>query len=92
MVNRKSPFTGHHAALYSTSSQSISIDNTIRFLDSIGISRDKVVIGAAFYARTYTVADTIDHGLYRPAVFKGFAVYKSYQQRFAPANTIEKAN
>jgi chitinase len=45
-----------------------------------------VVIGAAFYARLYTVADTIDHGLYRPAVFKGFAVYKSYQRRFATAN------
>lgn len=86
MVNRKSAYTGHHAALYSTPFQNISIDNTIRFLDSLRINRDKVVIGAAFYARTYMVADTNDHGLYRPAVFKGFAVYKSYKQRFAKAN------
>jgi len=86
MVNRKSAFTGHHAALYSTPFQSISIDNTIRFLDSLQIARNKVVIGAAFYARTYTVADTINHGLYRPAVFNGFAVYKSYERRFTASN------
>jgi chitinase len=86
MVNRKSAFTGHHTALYSTPFQSISIDNTIRFLDSLGISRNKVVIGAAFYARTYIVADTNNHGLYQPAVFDGFAVYKSYQRRFARGN------
>lgn len=86
MVNRKSVFTGHHAALYSTSFQSISINNTIRFLDSLGIPRNKAVIGAAFYARTYSVADTNNHGLYRPAVFNGFAVYKSYQRRFTARN------
>jgi chitinase len=86
MVNRKSRFSGHHAALYSTPFQHISIDNTIRFLDSLGIARNKVVIGAAFYARTYTVADTNNHGLYRPAVFDGFAVYKTYRRRFAAAN------
>jgi chitinase len=86
MVNRKSVFTGHHAALYSTSFQSISIDKTIRFLDSLHISRDKVVIGAAYYARTYKVMDSNNHGLYRPAVFDGFTVYKNYQQRFAKEN------
>jgi chitinase len=86
MVNRKSTFTGHHTALYSTPFQSISIDNTIRFLDSLRIARNKVVIGAAFYARTYVVADTNNYGLYRPAVFDGFAVYKSYQRRFTPLN------
>jgi chitinase len=86
MVNRKSAFTGHHTALYSTPFQSVSIDNTIRFLDSLHIARDKVVIGAAFYARTYSVTDTNNHGLYRPAVFDGFAVYKSYQRRFAASN------
>ncbi|WP_205513568.1 glycoside hydrolase family 18 protein [Longitalea arenae] len=86
MVNRKSPFTGHHAALYATPFQTISIDNTIRFLDSLGIARNKVVIGAAFYARTYITADTNDHGLYRPAKFNGFAVFKSYAQRFTAKN------
>jgi chitinase len=86
MVNRNSHFTGHHAALYPTPFQTISIDNTIRFLDSLRIPRNKVVIGAAFYARTYKVADTNNNGLYRPAVFDGFAVYKSFQQRFSTAN------
>lgn len=86
MVNRKSTFTGHHAALYSTAFQKTSIDNTIRFLDSLQIDRNKVVIGAAFYARIYKVADTAEHGLYRPAVFNGFAVYKSYVRRFTAAN------
>jgi len=88
MVNRNSPVTGHHAALYSTPAQSISIDNTIRFLDSLRIDRNKVVIGAAFYSRTYTVTDTSNHGLYRPAKFNGFAVYKSYRQRFAESKSF----
>jgi len=86
IVNRNSAFTGHHAALYSTSQQSISIDNTIRFLDSLHISRNKIVIGAAFYARSYRVTDTVDHGLYRPASFDGFITYKNYQRRFTAAN------
>jgi chitinase len=86
MVNRKSAFTGHHTALYSTPFQSISIDNAIRFLDSLHIPRAKVVIGAAFYARTYIVADTSDHGLYRPAVFNNFVLYKTYKQRFGAGN------
>jgi chitinase len=86
MVNRNSGFTGHHAALYSTAFQKTSIDNTIHFLDSLHIDRNKVVIGAAFYARTYKVADTSNHGLYQPAVFDGFVVYKTYQRRFATAN------
>lgn len=86
MVNRKSPFTGHHAALYSTPSQTISIDNTIRFLDSLRINRNKVVIGAAFYSRTYTVNTTRNNGLYQPAKFKSFAVYKTYRQRFTKEN------
>lgn len=83
MVNRKSSFTGHHTALFSTAFQKTSIDNTIRFLDSLQITRNKVVIGAAFYARIYKVADTANHGLYQPARFEGFTVYKNYARRFA---------
>ena len=86
MVNRKSAFTGYHAALYSTTFQKTSIDNTIRFLDSMNIDRNKIVIGAAFYARMYKVADTSNQGLYRPAVFDGFTIYKSYQRQFASNN------
>lgn len=86
MVNRKSAFTGHHAALYSTAFQTTSIDNTIRFLDSLQTPRSKIVIGAAFYARIYKVTGAANNGLYQPAVFDGFAVYKNYAHRFAAAN------
>jgi chitinase len=66
--------------------QKASADNAIRFLDSLKIPHNKLVIGAAFYARIYEQTDTLNHGLYQPCRFKGFAVYKTYNRIFSPQN------
>jgi chitinase len=86
LVNRLSVATGHHTGLYSTSRQVESADNALRYLDSLKIPRNKIVIGAAFYSRVYEKVDSTGNGLYRPCRFKGFVTYKSYAGSFTKAN------
>jgi chitinase len=86
LVNRNSIFTGHHAGLYSTAFQKESVDNAIRYLDSLNIPLTKLVIGAACYARVYEQVGHANQGLYQPCRFQGFKVYKSFGQVFSAAN------
>lgn len=83
LVNRNSPVTGHHAALYSTSRQKESADNAVRYLDSLGIPRNKIVIGVACYARVFGQADSVNNGLYQPCQFQKFTVYKAFPKAFS---------
>ena len=69
LVNGYATITGHHTPLYSTPQQVESTDRAVRYLDSIGVSRDKLVIGMAFYGRVFKEVDSINNGLYRPCQF-----------------------
>lgn len=69
LVHGFSTRTGHHTPLYSTPSQVESVDHAVRLLDSLGVPRQKVVIGAAFYARVFGDVDSLDGGRYRPGRF-----------------------
>jgi chitinase len=80
LINGYSTVTGHHPGLYSTTAQKESADNAVRYLDSLGIPRNKLVIGAAFYARVFEGADSVNNGLYRPGKFKSFITYKMFPQ------------
>ena len=81
LVNGNSTVTGHHTALYSTPQQDASVASAIRTLDSLGVPRNKVVIGAAFYARVWENVDSVNHGLYRTGKFKTFTSYRSFEDR-----------
>lgn len=76
LVNGGSALTGHHTPLYSTPQQILSADRAINYLDSLGIPREKIVIGAAFYARVWEAVDTSSNGLYRPGKFKEAILYR----------------
>ncbi|THU39978.1 glycoside hydrolase family 18 protein [Niastella caeni] len=78
LVHGYSTVTGHHTPIYSTPDQIESADNAIRFLDSIGIPRRKMVIGAAFYARIFENVDSVNNGLYQPGKFKRGVPFKAY--------------
>ena len=78
LVHGYSTVTGHHTPVYSTPQQKESADNAIRFFDSIGIQRNKLVIGAAFYARIFENVDSVNNGLYRPGNFKRGVPFKAY--------------
>ncbi|MCW3111081.1 MAG: glycoside hydrolase family 18 protein [Segetibacter sp.] len=77
LVNGNSNFTGHHTPLYSTPGQIESTDHAVRFLDSIGVPRSKMIIGAAFYGRIFDVDKDERNGLYQTGKFnKGISYFK----------------
>ena len=61
--------SGHHTPLYSTPQQVESVDNGVKKLIAAGVPPEKIVIGAAFYARLFEVTDTANYGLYRQGKF-----------------------
>lgn len=69
LVHGFSTVSGHHTPLYSTPQQKQSTDNAVKRIMAANVPANKIVIGAAFYARFFKVADTLDYGLYRPTSF-----------------------
>lgn len=69
LVHGFSTVSGHHTPLYSTPQQKESGDNAVMRLIQAGVPANKIILGAAFYARMFEVSDTSNHGLYRPAHF-----------------------
>ncbi len=86
LVGGYSRVTGHHTPLYSTSLQESSADHGVRYLDSLGVSPGKIVIGAAFYARTWEKVDSIDNGLYKSGTFKNFIAFNSFEKVISAQN------
>ncbi len=84
LVNGFSITTGHHTPLFSTASQPESTDNAIRYLLSVGVPAEKVVIGAAFYARTWERVNNINNGLYQAGKFKSFVPYRQFTKQLSP--------
>ncbi len=83
LVNGNSTTTGHHTPLYSTPAQKESADNAISYLLSIGVPAEKIVIGAAFYARTWENVSNVNNGLYQSGKFKSFIAYDLFDKRLA---------
>lgn len=85
LVNGNSKQTGHLTSLYSTPEQSESTDHAVMYLDSIGVPMQKVVIGLAFYARTFSGVDALNNGLYQKGKFSGYVNYKDFENTFSAA-------
>ena len=83
LVNGNSTVTGHHTPLYSTEKQVESADQAVRYLRSIGVPAEKIVIGAAFYARTWENVDSSNNGLYNKGKFKNFIAWHRFAQRLS---------
>lgn len=81
LVNGYSTVTGHHTPLYSTASQRESADDAVRYLTAIGVPASKIVIGAAFYARTWENVENVSSGVYQPGKFKSFIPYDQFDKR-----------
>lgn len=81
LVNGYSKVTGHHTPLYSTNPKEESTDRAVTYLLKQGIPAEKLVIGGAFYTRTWKNVENINNGLYQagehiPGIdFKNFATY-----------------
>ncbi|MEP6948066.1 MAG: glycosyl hydrolase family 18 protein [Ginsengibacter sp.] len=86
LVSGFSAVSGHHTPLYSTPHQVESVDNGVKKLIAAGVPPEKIAIGAAFYARLFTVTDTTNNGLYLPAQFYHGLSFNHF------ADTINVAN
>lgn len=80
LVHGYSTVTGHQTPLYSTSKQTESADHAVKFLDSTGVPKNKMVIGAAFYARIFKVDTNLNNGLYQPGKFYKGVSYKNFNK------------
>lgn len=86
IVNGASSHTGHHTALFSTPEQKDSTDNAVQFLLNKGVPANKIVIGAAFYARTWGQVENVNGGLYQTGKHIEGAKFKDYASLYTPEN------
>jgi len=77
LVNANSPSTGHLAPLYASAGQQESVANAVHLLDSLGVPRHKIIIGAAFYARLWEEVPDTNNGLFQRGRFFRFLPYRS---------------
>jgi len=82
-VNGYSKKTGHLTPLYSTPEQAGSTDNAVQFLDSIGVPKEKIVIGLAFYARLFSDVEPRNQGLYQKGKFSGYMVFRDFEKKLS---------
>ncbi len=86
LVTGYSGTTGHHAALYSTPQQKESANNAIEALVKKGVPANKIVIGSAFYGRTWEGVPDTTNGLYQSGKFKTATGYKDFEKEYALEN------
>jgi chitinase len=89
LVNGNSKQTGHLTSLYSTPGQQESTDHAVMVLDSMGVPMNKVVIGIAFYARTFNKVDNINNGLYQSGKFSGYVNFKDIDEKLGKSYGFE---
>lgn len=86
LVHGYSTHTGHHTPLRSVPGQTLSADHAVCLLDSLGVPRRQVVIGAAFYARIFKDVPPESNGLFQPGTFKNTIPCSSIDTTITPAN------
>ena len=82
LINGYSGTTGNHTALYSNPSQRESTDNAVQYLIKLGVPSNKIVIGAAFYARVWENVPADNNGLYQTGKFKTSVPYRKFPSVF----------
>lgn len=83
LVNGYSTETGHHTALAGYRKNQESTQNCVNWLLKNIVPSQKLVIGAAFYARIWENVPDINHGLYQPGKFKQGVSFKNFPDYFS---------
>ncbi|HSK12718.1 MAG TPA: glycosyl hydrolase family 18 protein [Phnomibacter sp.] len=78
LVHGASKTTGHHTALMSRAEQQESTDHCVQWLLNKKVPAEKLVIGAAFYARVFENVSRTNWGLFQSATFKRSINYKDF--------------
>lgn len=85
LVNGYSKITGHHTPLFSAKKEEESTDKAVTYLLKLGVPAQKIVIGAAFYARVWKEVPNVNNGLYQSGVATNGVNFKTYTTSFASA-------
>lgn len=89
IVNGNSTTTGHHTPLYSNDIQKSSTHYTVEYLRNIGVDKEKIIIGAAFYGRLFSEVDGKDNGIYKQGKFNAYVNYKDIEKTLNSENGFE---
>jgi chitinase len=82
LTNGYSTVTGHHTPLHSDKKQKESTSNCVNWLLKNKVPAQKLIIGAAFYARVWEEVPDTTNGLYQPGKFKLGLAYKNFPTYF----------
>lgn len=77
--------TGHHTSLYSARPEDQSIDKAVSYLIKIGVPARKLVIGSAFYAKSWKNIPDTNHGLYQDGLYDKGISFKNFDTTFTAA-------
>jgi len=82
LVSGFSGTTGHHTLLFDQKEGQQSTRRCVNWLLQKNVSANKLIIGAAFYARVWENVEDVNHGLYQPGKFKQSVAYKNFSTYF----------
>ena len=80
LVGGYSKITGHHTPLYSSAEQTSSGDYGVKGLIARGVPTEKIIIGAAFYGRSWSGVENVNKGLYQAGTFKSFIPHHRFDE------------
>jgi chitinase len=83
LVNGYSTITGHHTPLYTYKKGQESTDKCVKWLLNEKVPAEKLIIGAAIYARIWGNVPDTNHGLYQSGVFKRGLSYAEFSTYFS---------
>jgi len=86
LVNGYSKVTGHHTPLYSTTPKEESTDRAVEYLLKQGVPAEKLVIGGAFYSRTWKNVENVNNGLYQAGEHIEGVNFKNFATTYTEAN------
>ena len=86
LVNGYSKVTGHHTPLYSTNPKEESTDKAVDYLLKQGVPSEKLIIGGAFYTRTWKNVENINNGLYQAGEHIEGVNFKNFATTYTEAN------
>ncbi len=89
LVHGFSKTTGHHTPLYSTTDQLLSGDWGVRQLIERGVSKEKIIVGAAFYGRFWENVPNLNNGLYQAGKFLKSESYSTIEKLLATDKTFQ---
>lgn len=89
LVNGYSTVTGHHTPLFSDQQTTESTDFAVQYMINLGVPKNKIVIGGAFYARVWENVPETNHGLYQSGKFKTGINFKSFESELSHKSGFE---